>query len=90
MIYIILAIVALVVAWNLIPSLRDRLRGWSTIAEGALGTGMAYLGVFGEAIEEANAAGYIPDNWQMWVPAILFAWVVLKRFQTSTAVGGKD
>ena len=90
MIYFVLAVILVVVAWNVVPAFRDRLRGWSTVAEGVLGTIMTYFGIFGDALEEANAAGYIPDNWTMYVPFLLLGWVVIKRFQTSTAVGSKD
>lgn len=91
MIYVALGVVlALVVAWNVIPQFRDRLRGWSTILEGALGTVLVYADVLGGALEEAQNSGYVPDNWQTFVPALILGWIVLKRFQTSTPVGSDD
>jgi len=89
MIWILLAVVALVLAWNFVPSLREKMKGYSTIVEGTLGTIFTSFGVFGEALEEANVAGYIPDNWSSYVPFILLGWIVVKRFQTKTPVGEK-
>lgn len=80
---------ALILAWNLVPSFRARMRGLSTIAEAFIATAMTYFGVFSEAIQEAQASGYIPENWMQYVPFILFAWVILKRFQTTTPVGDR-
>jgi uncharacterized membrane protein len=88
MILILALVCAAVIAWNLIPAFREKLRGWTTILEAAIGTAMTYFGVFSEAIQEAQVSGYIPENWTSYVPFILFAWVLLKRFQTRTPVGG--
>ncbi len=35
--------VGLIIAWNIYPPLRAKLRGWSTIIEGIIGTAFAYF-----------------------------------------------
>lgn len=84
---LILVVICLVIlAWNFYPPLRERLRGWSTIAEGIIGTVLYYFGVFSEAISEAEASGYVPEGWQQYIPFVLLAWIVVKRLQTKTPV----
>lgn len=88
MVYIILAaVLVLVLAWNFYPPFRAKMRGFSTIAEAAIGAALAYFGVFAEAIREAELGGFLPDNLQQWAPFVLLAWVVAKRVQTKTAIG---
>jgi len=88
-IIILIIAVALIVAWNVYPPLRAKLRGWSTIIEGIIGTVFTYFGIFAEALEEGQRSGYLPENILTYVPMVLFAWVVMKRIQTKTPVGGK-
>lgn len=89
MIWIVVIAVALVAAWNFIPAIRAKMKGYSTIVEGALGTAFTYFGIFSEALEEASMSGYIPDNWATYVPFVLLGWIMLKRFQTTSPVGEK-
>ena len=86
-ILIVIAACALVLAWNFIPSFRERMRGWSTIVESTLGVILYYFGLFSDALTEAQQSGYIPENWVQYVPFVLLAWIVLKRFQTTTPLG---
>lgn len=88
---ILIIALGLVLAWNFIPAAREKMRGWSTILEGLMATVFTYFGNFAEAIQEAERFGYLPENVNVerTVPLILFAWLVLKRFQTSTPVGKK-
>lgn len=86
---ILTAVAAIVAAWNFYPPLREKLKGWSTIAEGFIGTTLYYFGAVSEALKEGQAAGYVPENLEQYVPMVLFAWVVLKRFQTKTPVGSQ-
>lgn len=88
---LILIALGLILAWNFIPAVRQRMRGWSTILEGFMATILTYFGNFAEALQEAQQLGYLPENvrFQDAIPAILFAWVVIKRFQTKTPVGKK-
>ena len=81
--------VAIALAWNFYPPFREKMRGWSTIAEGAIGVGISYYGVFAESIKEGQAAGYIPENLLQYIPFIVLAWIIIKRFQTRTPVGKK-
>lgn len=80
---------AVILLWNFVPKWRSAMRGYSTIAE----TGIAFLlGIFGQisgAIQDAQAAGYIPPQIAAYVPFVILAWFVVKRFQTSTPVGKK-
>ena len=82
-------VIALVAAWNFYSPFRAKLRGWSTILEGLIGTVFAYFGIFADALEEGQRQGYIPENFVQYVPIILLAWIVIKRVQTKTPVGGK-
>lgn len=81
--------VAMVLLCNFYGPIRKKLRGYSTILEGLVGTAFAYFGVFAEVIEEGQRSGLLPDNIMTYAPMILFAWIVLKRFQTKTPVGGQ-
>lgn len=84
-----LLVFASVIAWNVYPPFRKRLRGWSTIIEGTLGTVLTYFGVFADALQEAKNLGYLPENIETYLPTIILVWVILKRLQTNTPVGGK-
>ena len=77
----------LILAWNFYAPFREKMRGYSTIAEGAIGTGMYYFGGFSEALKEGQEAGFIPENLLQYVPFIVLGWIVIKRFQTKTPVG---
>lgn len=88
-IILLIIVIALVVAWNFYPPFRAKMRGWSTIAEGFLGTILYYFGMFANALKEGQEAGYIPEDLVRFVPVIVFAWIVMKRFQTKTHVGAK-
>lgn len=82
-------VVAAAIAWNTVPVLRKKLQGWSTLLETALG-GMLYAaGVVGDAIQEAQKLGYIPSEWVAYIPYVLMAYLVIKRMQTKTPVGGR-
>ena len=91
MIAIIIIILALaaVGVWNFVPAVRDKIRGWSTIAEAVLGGVLYYFGIVSEALQEGAKAGYIPSQWVSYVPIVLLAWMILKRVQTKTPVGKK-
>lgn len=88
-IILLLLAIAAVLVWNLVPSVRERMRGLSTVAEGVIGVGLYYLGSFADVIREAQASGYLPAEVAKYAPALLLAWIVLKRFQTTTPVGKK-
>lgn len=88
-IVILVLAILVVLAWNFYPPLRKKLKGYSTIAEGLLGTLMTYFGVFADAIKEAQDSGYLPENIMQYAPLIIFAWIIIKRVQTKTPVGGK-
>lgn len=88
-ILILVIVCAVILAWNFYPPFRERMRGWSTIAEGAIGTGMYYFGIISDGIKEGQDAGYIPENLTQYVPFVLLAWVIVKRLQTTTPIGGK-
>lgn len=74
------------VAWNFVPSIRKRMSGTSTVLETIGGGVLYYFGVFAEGIEEAQAAGYIPDNFLSYVPYILVGYILLKRVQTTKPI----
>ena len=84
---IVCALIVLVILWNLYKPLRARMRGFSTIIEGAIGTLLIYLEVFSEAIQEGQALGFLPDWISQHAAIFVFGWIVLKRIQTSSTVG---
>jgi Mg2+/citrate symporter len=81
--------IAAVIAWNFVPSIRERMRGWSTVAEGAIGVLLTMAGVFVDALQEAQRLGYLPPWALKYLPAIFFAWMIWKRFITTTPPGRK-
>lgn len=83
------AVLAAVLAWNFYPPFRERLKGWTTILEAALGGIIYYAGVATEAIQEAQKAGYIPSQWVGYLPYLFLAWMIVKRLQTKGPVGKK-
>jgi len=81
--------VAAVIVWNFVPSVREKLRGWTTVLEGFLGGAIYFYGQFTDALQEAQKAGYIPSQIVSYVPIIVLLWFVFKRFKTTTPVGKK-
>lgn len=80
---------ATIAVWNFVPSFRDKMRGYSTVAEGGIAF---FIGVFGQisgAIQDAQTAGYIPPQLLTYVPFVILAWFIVKRFATTTPVGVK-
>lgn len=88
-IIIIVLFIIVVLIWNFVPSIREKMRGYSTIVEVVVATVMQYFGMFAEALQEASASGYIPENYAQIVPGIICVYLVAKRFQSRTAVGGE-
>jgi hypothetical protein len=82
-------VVAAAIAWNTVPVLRKKLQGWSTLLETALGGLLYAAGVVGDAIQEAQKLGYIPSEWVGYIPYVLMAYLLIKRMQTKTPVGGR-
>ena len=86
---IVALVIAAAIAWNTVPILRKKVQGWSTLLETALGGLLYAAGVVGDAIQEAQKLGYIPSQWVGYIPYVLMAYLVIKRMQTKTPVGGK-
>ncbi len=82
------AILVLVLAWNFIPAFREKMRGYSTIMETLAGASLYYSGILAEAANQLVADGILPADYKHWTPAIVFAYLVIKRMQTTTPVGG--
>ena len=76
-------------AWNFLPQIRAKMRGFSTIIEGAIGTFLYVTEIGIEGVREIDASGYMPVEVAPWVPWLIGGWIFFKRFQTTTAVGGK-
>lgn len=86
---LVLLAIAAAIAWNVVPILRAKVKGWSTVLETALGGVLYGAGVVGDAIQEAQRLGYIPSQWLGYVPYVLMAYLLVKRLQTNTPVGKK-
>jgi hypothetical protein len=78
---------ALIFAWNFVPSISERFKGWTTILDTVVSTTLLYVGLFTDGLQEAYRAGYIPKDWYLWVPLILAVGIILKRLRTKTPVG---
>lgn len=94
---IIVLFVAAALVWNLVPAIRARMRGFSTVVEGALATVIGYAayftdwyGAFIEAIEGTPYRDWMPENLAAVIPAMIVVWSVVKRVQTKTPVGSGD
>lgn len=75
------------VIWNTVPSIRSKIKGWSTVLEASLITSFSYLGILVDATREAKELGVLPEQIDAIYPIIFFAWVVAKRAQTDTIMG---
>lgn len=78
-----------VALWNFVPSWRDKMRGYSTVVEGVITIAVGIFGQVSGAIQDAQAAGYIPPNLAAYVPFVLLAWFVVQRLRTQEPVGPK-
>lgn len=88
MTYLILfAAIVLVLAWNFIPAFRKKIRGLSTVFEALLGAGLTFFGVLSDVVADLKGQGVLPDNVEMYVPYVIIGYIILKRIQTTTAVG---
>lgn len=76
-------IVVLVVAWNFYPPFREKVRGWSTIMEAVLITGLYYADFFVVLLDDLQAQGLVPPQFDNAIPVIMGAYVILKRIQSS-------
>lgn len=88
LIIIVVAVIA-ALAWNFIPAVREKMRGLSTVIETIGALSLTASGVIGEAIFDLKAQGMIPANIEIYVPWIIAAYFIAKRFQTKTAIGQK-
>ena len=83
---VVLAVIA-VLAWNCIPGIRERLRGWTTMAEAALAAGLPLIGNTIDAFEQTDWKAYIPETAWPHIIAGLACWFIFKRVVTTTPVG---
>lgn len=82
-------VIGLIVAWNTVPSIREKMRGWSTIFDTVAITALTYFGMFTDGLSEAYKMGYIPKDWYVYVPVVLAAGIIVKRLMTKTPVAKK-
>lgn len=75
-------------AWNFIPSVREKMRGKSTIIETLTTASLFYSGILADAANQLVADGLIPAEYKHYIPGIVFFYLVVKRLQTTTPVGG--
>lgn len=86
------AVVVLLIAialWNFVPSWRSAMKGYTTVLEGLIGLVLSILAPLTGALQDAQAAGYIPPQIAAYVPIVFFVYLILKRFGTSSPVGQK-
>lgn len=87
-ILVLILAIALVLAWNLIPSFRDRMRGYTTVAENLLAGGLYYAGIINDSIADLKSAGWLPENVERYLLGALIVYNIVKRWQTATPLGG--
>jgi hypothetical protein len=89
-ILLVLAAIA-VLAWNFIPSLREALRGWTTVLEGILATSLVAADVAVQAFQSESTfwSSVIPEGSWAYVSIGLAIWMIFKRVVTSSAIGDK-
>jgi hypothetical protein len=75
-----------IILWNFVPAVRERVKGWSTILEAGIGGLIYALSQATDVLKELQAAGYLPSWLVAYVPYVFIAWVVVKRFQSTTPV----
>ena len=78
---------ALVLAWNFHKPFRDYMKGKSTIIESIMWGGLYVFDQISQGLQEAVKAGWVPKELIPLLPAIFFAWVIAKRFQTKSPAG---
>lgn len=78
------------ILWNFVPSLREKMKGYSTVVEGLMMTVIGFLGQITGAIQDAQTAGYIPPQIAAYIPFVFLIYFVLKRFGTTTPIGQKE
>ncbi len=76
-----------VIAWNIVPSLRERMRGWTTVAEAALAAAIPFIGNLVDAFDDTNWQIFVPKEVWPYVIAGLAVWFFFKRLVTKTPVG---
>lgn len=86
LIFLVLA-AGLVLAWNFIPAFRERMRGLTTVAEGAIAAVTPFVGELIDAFQDTDWKGFIPNGYWPYILAGLAGWFIFKRLVTRTPVG---
>ena len=85
---VLIAIVVLtVVAWNVVPPFRERLRGWTTVLEAGLAAALPLIGNAVDAFHDTDWKEFVPETAWPYVIATLSAWFIYKRLVTDTPIG---
>lgn len=84
---IIMAAVLAVLAWNFVPPIREKLRGWTTMAEAALAATLPFIGNTIDAFGETDWKAFMPHDAWPYVIGGLAGWFIFKRAVTNTAAG---
>jgi len=80
--------IAAAVVWNFYPPVREQLKGWTTVIEAGGAFLYWVMGQLTGGLQDAIGAGYVPSWLVGYIPAIMLIWFLLKRFGTTTPVGG--
>lgn len=78
---------AAIALWNLVPAVRERMRGWTTITEAAIAAALPFIGNAVDAFQDTDWKSYIPQETWPYVIGGLAAWFIFKRVVTTTAPG---
>lgn len=77
--------VAFLLGINFYPPLKARWAKWSLVVEGAVATGIYWLGQVSDALKAAQDAGYLPAQWLGYLPYVFLAYLLVKRIQAALA-----
>ncbi len=76
-----------ILAWNFIPAIRERLRGLTTVLDGAVVVAMPLIGEAIDVFQSTSWREIIPSQYWPWVLSALGLWMIYKRIKTHTPVG---
>ncbi len=78
---------ALVLIWNVVPPVRERLRGWTTVLDAAVFAALPFIAELIDAFAETGWRSFIPKEHWPYIVAALALWFMFKRAVTRTGLG---
>lgn len=84
-------VAAAVLAWNFIPAVREKMRGWSTVIEAVSAASFVAADAAVQAFQMESEfwSSVVPEGAWQYVSIGLALWFIFKRAITSTGLGEK-